>query len=497
MYKKIHFFNKTLVIGIIILFGISYIPSINGNVESIEHKYQSLPSINGFWVHKDVTHYKITDEWSLRAPEGCLVNVPYSYNEFSILPSLDENYNPWVIWINDKTGDKGSRRWKDMISCNHISFSIQIDDEGYIWANVGGYGNVNPFDLYKSKTICSTGDYSDYNLVLNDYWSIIGSCGSVVMILGEKVNLFFRNNWNDDPNTEIQQLQYAIDDFTTPLINREVIAGELFEDFPLTPSYTWGRIDPRYNMGFLTVTYKHTIPYGKYWGSWPFVKVIEDGHTLQNSYEQSYFPPIRYSTNADIPYDNIWMNREANTDGTQMGITPNGKYYFLTHYREYSGGPKHHKLFINEGAGWNEVWTHRSENSHSVACGVTKDHVILLYSKENQHDSIYISVSEDDCKTWSTEKLIITETDHISGIGIAQPVLDYSDNTLRFFYGKNNIGLGKTDNSKIQFAKLVSDDFTNAIDSVNFLHYKSYNLLYRFIERFPFLERFLELIRVI
>ncbi|UCF50599.1 MAG: hypothetical protein JSU91_03720 [Thermoplasmatales archaeon] len=452
-------FKKTLVIVIIFLFGISAIPSINGAVEKNELLFNPLCNTNDFWVHKDVAHFNITNEWILRAPEGNLVNTPYNYNDFSICPSLDTNYDPWIVWIDDKTGEMGSKRWIDQYTSNHASFSVQFDKEGYIWATVGGYGDINPFDLYKSNTKCSTGDYLDYTLLLNNYWSVIGSCGSIVMLLGDKLNLFFRNWWNDDPGTEIQQLQYDIDDFTTQLKNREVISGEWFEGSPLTPSYCWGKIDPRYNIGFLTVTYKHTLYSGKYWGSWPFVMVTNDGDILKDSLDQSYLLPIEYSSNADIAYDNIRLNIEANTDGTQMGITPNGNYYFLTHYREYSGGPKHHKLFINEGSGWNEVWTNTSANSHSVACGVTKDHVVLLYSKEEEHKNIYISVSEDDGITWNEEKLIITETDHISGIGIAQPAIDYTDNTLRFFYGKNNIGLGKTDSSKVQFAKLNTEDF--------------------------------------
>jgi hypothetical protein len=483
--------RRVLVIVILIIFGISIIPSTSGGVKKNELIFHPSDNSNGFWVHDDVEHFSITNDFSLRAPEGCLVNVPYNYDDFSICPSLDSNYDPWIIWINDRTGEKGSRKWIDLTHSNHASFSLQFDKEGYIWANVGGYGNINPFKLYKSNTKYSTGDYLDYTLKLNNYWSVIGSCGSIVMILGDKVNLFFRNWWNDDPGTEIQQLQYDINDFSNPLINKQIISGELYEGQPLTPSYCWGRIDPRYNIGFLTVTYKHTLPSGKYWGSWPFVQVSDNGNSLKNSLDQPYSLPVRYSSNADISYDNIELNIEANTDGTQMGITPNGYYYFLTHTRDYSGGPKRHKLFINEGSGWNEVWTHTSANSHSVACGVTKDHIVLLYSKENEHKDIYIQVSKDDGKTWSKEKLIITETEHISGIGIAHPALDYTDNNLRFFYGKNNIGLGKTDSSKIQFGKLSSEDFIKAVKSFS----EDITRFQWFLYPFPILEKLLNFIR--
>ena len=88
--------------------------------------------------------------------------------------------------------------------------------------------------------------------MLDNYATGIGQCSQTVIILDDKVNLFFRHWWHDDPRTGIHHLQYAIDDFTTPLIDREIASGELISGSPIVPSYTWGRIDPRYGFGFLT-----------------------------------------------------------------------------------------------------------------------------------------------------------------------------------------------------------------------------------------------------
>jgi len=157
--------------------------------------------------------------------------------------------------------------------------SLQIDSEGYIWITHGGYADVVPFDLYKSNTPLSTSDYTGYTKVLDNYWTVIGACSPIVMILDDKVNLFFRNWWNDDPGTETQQLQYDKNDFTTPLINREIVTGQLFEGYPLVPCYTWARVDPRYNMGFLSLVWKQSLP-DALWGSFPFIGFTDGGDTL-------------------------------------------------------------------------------------------------------------------------------------------------------------------------------------------------------------------------
>jgi len=148
--------------------------------------------------------------------------------------------------------------------------------------------------------------------------------------------------------------------------------------------------------------------------------------------------PIWFFT-ADIPLDNIQDNVRSRSGGVNLGITPNGNTYHLTHW----GSPNvpdpvvYGSLFINDGAGWDEVWQRIFWAPKAFACGTTEDYLILLCGKDNKID---VSVSMDDGFTWSRTTTIIEvdESERISGIAIAQPTLDYTDNVVRFFYGKTD-----------------------------------------------------------
>jgi hypothetical protein len=436
-------YQKGLIFGIIVLLiGAVVIPSISGNVE-IENSQQKKPLRKGFWKHPDIILYNITDSYSLFPPERTLYNTAYNYNNFSMIPSGDEGYDPWIVWIDDSSEDCGAFEFEDVTESHHSGMSLQIDTDGYIWLTHGGYADIVPFDLYKSNTPLSTEDYTGYTKLLDNYWTIIGACSPIVEVLDEKVNLFFRNWWNDDPDTEIQQLQYDKNDFNTQLINRKVIKGRWFEDWPITPSYLYGRVDPRYNIGFLTVCFKHTlgIPPGapKFWGSFPFICIEDNGEDLVDSSNVSYNLPIDY-LDADIPFDNILMDKEANTGQAIIGITPNGNYYMLVHHRAELTDYNEYLLF-NDGSGWDN-WADGWERNHiqspmAIACGVTKDYVVVLYSTDKE---IYVSISDDDGETWFKEETIIEEECFISGIAFAQPVFNYTDNIIRFFYGKTIYG---------------------------------------------------------
>jgi hypothetical protein len=443
--KKNHvLLSKTLVIGIIVLFiGAGVLPSISGIAE-IENSQLNKSSRKGFWKHTDITLYNITDSYSLFPPERTLYNTAYNFKNFSIIPSGDEGFDPWIVWINDSSEECGAFEFEDVTESNHAGMSIQIDTNGYIWLTHGGYADVVPFDLYRSNTPLSTQDYTGYTKLLDNYWTVIGACSPIIEVLDDKVNLFFRNWWNDDPNTEIQHLQYDKNNFNTQLINREVIKGRWFENWPITPSYLYGRVDPRYNIGFLTVCFKHTlgIPPGapKFWGSFPFIYIDNNGEFLVDSSNTYYSLPIDYLQNADIPFDNILMDEEMNTGQVNLGVTPFGNYYMLTHHRIESYNLNLYLLF-NSGSGWDEWidgWERNGLNSvYANACGVTKDYIVVLYAKENE---IYISVSDDDGETWYKEETIIEEDCTITGIAFVQPVCNYTDNIIRFFYGKTNYG---------------------------------------------------------
>jgi hypothetical protein len=441
--KENMFIKGLIVCMIILLVGMSLTPSISGNVE-IEKTQKVKKLKDSFWKHPDIILYNITDSYSLFPPERTLYNTAYNFNNFSIIPSGDEGYDPWIVWINDSSEDCGAFEFKDVAESSHAGMSIQIDTDGYIWLTHGGYADIVPFDLYKSNTPLSTQDYTGYTKLLDNYWTVIGACCPIVEVLDDKVNLFFRNWWNDDPNTEIQQLQYDKNNFNTQLINREVIKGRWFEDWPITPSYLYGRVDPKYNIGFLTVCFKHTlgIPPGapKFWGSFPFIYIDNNGEFLIDSFDTYYSLPIDYLQNADIPFDNILMDKEANTGQASLGITPNGKYYMLIHHRAELTDFNEYLLF-NDGSGWDK-WTDGWERNHiqspmAIACGVTKDYIVVLYATDKE---IFISVSDDDGESWYKQETIIEEECFVSGIAFAQPVFNYTDNIIRFFYGKTIYG---------------------------------------------------------
>ncbi len=428
--------RKYLVLGVIIIFvGASIVPIINADVK-IDKKDIIKTAGDDYWQHKNVTQYNITNSYRLLTPERGRCGTAYSYGNFSIVPTRDEEKDPWLVWINDENETYGAHRFKDIPYSGHAGFSIQIDSEGYIWATPGGYADEVPFDLYKSNIPLSTADSTGYTLMLDNYATKIGACGQTVIVLDDKVNLFFRNWWNDDPRTGIQQLQYAIDDFTTPLINREIAKGELISGSPIVPCYTWGRIDPRYGIGFFTMCWKRSKD--DIWGSYPFIGLLDKGSTLVTGDNFTYSLPFHYAGMADIPLDNIKHGVRAASSGVQMGISPDATYYMLNQQYIEPDTIFDYFLFMNDGSEWYESWRAPlpilAHNAASVIS--TKDYIVLIYGGYSDRDNkIFVTVSSDNGVTWSHETMIIEEEDIISGITIAQPI-NISDNIVRFFYAK-------------------------------------------------------------
>ena len=434
--------KKMLVIGIFVLFiGVVIAPSIPANPEnqSTESDLTTTSPQNifrSYWQHENVTQYNITNSYRLLTPERGRCGTAYNYGNFSIVPSRDEEKDPWLVWIDDENEVYGAHRFKDIPYSSHAGFSIQIDSDGYIWATPGGYADEVPLDLYKSNIPLSTADSTGYTLMLDNYATKIGVCGQTVIILDDKVNLFFRNWWNDHPDTGIQQLQYAIDDFTAPLIDREIAKGELISGNPIVPCYTWGRIDPRYGIGFLTMTWKRSID--NMWGSYPFIGLLDNGNTLVTGDNFIYSLPFHYAGMADIPLDNIKQGVRAASSGVQMGISPDGIYYMLNQQYIEPDTIFDYFLLMNDGSGWYESWrTAYPILAHNAASVIsTKDYIVMVYGGYSDRDNnIFVTVSGDNGVTWSHETMIIEEDDIISGITIAQPD-DMSDNIVRFFYGK-------------------------------------------------------------
>ena len=452
--------KKYLVVGIIIIFvGASLIPIISANVE-IDKKDIIETTGDGYWQHENVTQYNITNSYRLLTPERGRCGTAYNYGNFSIVPTRDEEKDPWLVWINDETDTYGAHRFKDIPYSGHASFSIQIDSDGYIWATPGGYADEVPLDLYKSNIPLSTADSTGYTLMLDNYATKIGVCSQTVIVLDDKVNLFFRNWWNDDPDTGIQQLQYAIDDFTTPLIDREIASGELISGSPIVPSYTWGRIDPRYGIGFLTMSWKRSID--DMWGSYPFIGLLDNGDTLVTGDNFIYSLPFHYAGMADIPLDNIKQGVRAANSGVQMGISPDGTYYMLNQQYIEPETIFDYFLFMNDGSGWYESWSAiypiLAHNAASVIS--TKGYIVIVYGGYNDRDNkIFVTVSSDNGVTWSHETMIIEEDDIISGITIAQPE-DMSDNIIRLFYSKAESLHPAID--KYCFVKFNASEFTAA-----------------------------------
>ncbi len=448
--------KKYIVLGIVILFfGASIIPIISGNVE-IE-KTNTIKSLrNGFWKHEDVTHYNLTHSFNFFTPERVLFGTAYNYNNFSIIPSGDSGFDPWLVWINDITGDSGAFEFEDVATSNHGSCFLQIDTDGYIWVSRGGYADVVPFDLYKSNEPLSTSDYTGYTKKLDNFWTVIGACSPNVIILDDKVNLFFRNWWNDDPGTKYQHLQYDKNDFSAPLKNQQVVLGGFYQGSPIIPCYGWSHVDPRYNMGFLSFSWKLTTGPGTQgiWGSSPFIGVKNGGDTLVKGDDTAYSIPLSYQSNIDIPIDHFRQGTRANTNGVNAGITPNGYYYFIT--QTITEIPYHEvTMFVYQNGVWIEVWEEVITSCTGFACGVTKDYVVLIYGIDND---LYVVTSQDDCTSWSTPVKIVEETHKISGCAFAQPVFNYTDNTIRFFYGIMSGSSWSASESKHRFIKFDAED---------------------------------------
>ena len=434
-------FKKGLITGIVIIFiGAGIVPGISGNIKTNDKIDFRLLNNNGYWQHENVSQYNITNSYFLLTTERGRCGTSYNYGNFSIIPTRDPEKDPWLVWIDDENEIYGAHRFKDIPYSGHASFSIQIDKDGYIWATPGGYADEVPLDLYKSNDPLSTADSTSYTLMLDNYATKIGACAQTVIVLDDKVNLFFRNWWNDHPDTGIQQLQYGIDDFsaplTAPLIDREIAVGEMISGSPMVPCYTWGRIDPRYGIGFLTFSYKRSI--NNMWGSYPFIGLLDNGDTLVTGDNFEYSLPFHYAGMADIPLDNIKQGVRAASSGVQMGISPDGTYYMLNQQYIEPDTIFDYFLFMNDGSPWYESWKAPYPIlAHDAASVIsTKDYIVIVYGGYNDRDNkIFVTVSSDNGVTWSHETMIIEEDVIISGISIAQPE-DMSDNIVRLFYSK-------------------------------------------------------------
>jgi len=453
--------KKGLITVIVIIFvGAGIVPSISSNIKTNDKIDFRLLDYNGYWQHENVTQFNITNSYRLLTPERGRCGTAYNYGNFSIVPSRDEEKDPWLVWIDDENESYGAHRFKDIPYSGHAGFSIQIDSEGYIWATPGGYADEVPLDLYKSNIPLSTEDSTGYTLMLDNYATGVGQCGQTVIVLDDKVNLFFRNWWNDHPDTGIQQLQYAIDDFTTPLIDREIASGELISGSPIVPCYTWGRIDPKYGIGFLTMTWKRYKD--NMWGSYPFIGLLDNGNTLVTGDNFTYSLPFHYAGMADIPLDNIKQGVRAASSGVQMGISPDGTYYMLNQQYIEPDTIFDYFLFMNDGSRWYESWRAPypilAHNAASVIS--TKDYIVLVYGGySDRENKIFVTVSSDNGATWSHETMIIEEDDIISGVTIAQPE-DMSDNIIRLFYSKAESLHPAID--KYCFVKFNASEFTAA-----------------------------------
>jgi len=451
--------KKIIVIGILITLlmtsciGTNALKTKKETENKTLEKNQNSISNNNFWKHKDVTQYDITNDYNLFHPERVSYGTAYNYNGFSIISSGDSSFDPWIVWMDEDRGKSGSFEFKDLKTSDHSGFTVQIDKDGYIWATCGGYAHIEPLDLYKSKTSYCTTDYTGYDLLLDNYATGNGQLCPTVIVLGDKVNLFYRNGPNDTPSTGTQQKQYSKYDFSEPLINREILLGEMVYGSSITPCYTWARVDPRYNCGFLTLSYQWNHKKSACFGSFPYIRVTTGGNTLVNGKGDSYTFPIKYSKNADIPLDGIKDGINSRSGGPNLGITPSGKSYMLVN--QYYN-PADFYLYVKESYGWNKIWEKTIDNEFAVACGVTKDYLVLLYGVDNE---IFVKVSKNDGKTWSDDTLIVRETDNlVTGIAFAQPALNYKNNIIRFFYGTGS-AVSTKPNSKYSFLKFDASDF--------------------------------------
>jgi hypothetical protein len=451
--------RKGTVLGISLLFFVTSIISTVIGTPNSEYKNPPSAPFN-FWKHENIEHFNITDSFNLFTPERTLFGTAYSYNNFSIIPSGDSGFDPWLVWIDDSTGDSGAFEFEDVAYSNHASCFLQIDAEGYIWVSRGGYADVVPFDLYKSNVPLSILDYTGYTKKLDNYWTAVGACSPNVVILGDKVNLFFRNWWNDDSGTEYQQLQYDKSDFSTPLINRYVVLGSLYQGTPIVPCYGWSRVDPRYNTGFLSFCFKHLSP--EVWGSYPFIGLTNGGSTLFKGDDSVYSIPLSYQSNIDIPWDNIYQNILAPTCGVNSGVTPGGYNYLITNVYNIPDLYQTARMSVFRDGQWDMVWSGNVTAYTSFAVGVTLDYTVLLYCLDNE---IFVMTSDDDCQTWIGPTKIVASINEVNGIAFAQPALDYSDNTIRFFYGEHGGGDYYGPVSKYRFVKFdVSNFHQNAPD---------------------------------